>query len=54
MATKFNIINHIPEYKEDERCERCDSYGAAEFQTEQLCKQCVQEDVFEEMNLIQD
>lgn len=50
MPKKFKIEDHIPTYEETEVCERCGKEGAADFNTESLCVDCVATDVFESFN----
>lgn len=48
MAKKFKIEEEIPEFEEEETCDRCGAEGAADFNTERLCMNCVAQDVFED------
>lgn len=49
---KFNIEDHIPPRNEEKECDRCDNIGARDFVGEWLCNDCILDDVFEDMNEI--
>jgi hypothetical protein len=52
---RFNVLDHIPPFEPDKKCERCGAAGSRyysyeHFTGERLCPQCTHNDVFEVMS----